>query len=40
MGVEAWGGVSGGVPRGTGGGVDIDGDPGGSGGWNWKLLGV
>lgn len=32
--MEGWGGVTGGVPCGTGGGVDIDGDPGGRGGWN------
>lgn len=30
------GGVAGGVPWGKGGGELKQGEPGGSGGWNWK----
>lgn len=31
-------GVAGGVPWGRGGGELKQGEPGGRGGWNWKLL--
>lgn len=34
------GGVVGGVPSGRGGGTLKDEQPGGSGGWNWKLSGL